>query len=560
MSAPNSIHNFDDEGVEDLVTLICKLDISDPLYLHPNDSNALTVVSIKLKRTKNYQVWSCAMLLALEGKNKMGFIDGSCRRLNTDEVLGKQWDMVNTIVLGWILNFISEELFMGQFFSKRTIHIWEELKQTYDKFLMGLDDYYMQIRSSILSKEILPDVRSDYATISSEESHRVASGSIVGSSQRNRAPAFVSNVPNRGVVQMGQSSNTAPRPNNFHYNKQGGGSSLVCENCGFNCHTIDRCFKTIGYLVDFRKRNLGKTHDWHYRLGHPAEPVLNVLKEMPSDDERVDPNLNSNNKSQSASSRSSESGRDANTVDLSVNFKNDAHSSDDIFSTQDEGVTTLKENVFSEGNLDQNLSSSSQGVQNVRISSRQSMFPRNYNDSVVDSKVKYGIEKYVSKSDYSLYTKSDKGVFLALLVYADDIIITGNNVSKIKKFKVFLKFKFVIKDLGKLKYFLDNEVIDTENGICLNQRKYVIELLSEYGMIACKPVNTPLMSKLIISNKATKKDPILDNVTDYQKLMGKLIYLTNTRPDISYVVLFESVYAFSFKISSQNSFQDIEIS
>ncbi|GKE19047.1 ribonuclease H-like domain-containing protein [Tanacetum coccineum] len=53
-----------------------------------------------------------------------------------------------------------------------------------------------------------------------------------------------------------------------------------------------------------------------------------------------------------------------------------------------------------------------------------------------------------SKTDYSLYTKLDKGVFLALLVYMDDIIITGNNISEIEKFKVFLKSKFMIKDLG----------------------------------------------------------------------------------------------------------------
>ncbi|GKE12827.1 ribonuclease H-like domain-containing protein [Tanacetum coccineum] len=81
-----------------------------------------------------------------------------------------------------------------------------------------------------------------------------------------------------------------------------------------------------------------------------------------------------------------------------------------------------------------------------------------------------------SKSDYFLYTKSDKGVFLALLVYVDDIMITGNNVYEIKKFKVFLKSKFMIKDLGKLKYFLGIEVVDTDKGICLNQRKYVLDL------------------------------------------------------------------------------------
>ncbi|GKE52520.1 ribonuclease H-like domain-containing protein, partial [Tanacetum coccineum] len=92
-----SVHRDSDNGFvndffDDPVTLISILDMIDPLHLHPDESTALTVVSIKLKRTENYQVWSCAMLLALEGKNKTGFIDGSCKRSNTDEVIGRQWD------------------------------------------------------------------------------------------------------------------------------------------------------------------------------------------------------------------------------------------------------------------------------------------------------------------------------------------------------------------------------------------------------------------------------------------------------------------------------------
>ncbi|GJR64142.1 pentatricopeptide repeat-containing protein [Tanacetum coccineum] len=81
-----SLHGYSDSEYDngsnvDNVTLIGKLNVSHPLHLHPNDSVALTVVSVKLKGTENYQVWSCAMLLALKGKNKTGFIDGSCRRI-----------------------------------------------------------------------------------------------------------------------------------------------------------------------------------------------------------------------------------------------------------------------------------------------------------------------------------------------------------------------------------------------------------------------------------------------------------------------------------------------
>ncbi|GKC02205.1 ribonuclease H-like domain-containing protein [Tanacetum coccineum] len=319
---------YDDGNDVDNVTLISKLDVSHPLHLHPNDYVALTVVSVNLKGTENYQVWSYVMLLALDGKNKTGFIDGSCGRSNTYQVLGRQWDRVNVVVLGWILNSIYEELFLGQICSKRAKHVWDKLKETYDKvdgsmtfslhqkihtlsqngsfifdyfhklnalwkqfdalielprctchatddfkkhnqlmklmqFLMGLDDIYMKIKSSILSRENLPDVRSAYAIISSEESHRIATGSVSGTSHRSQTSVFNVNDPNIGNFQRSQTSTSFSRPsNNNRPNDNGnsrtaGGSTLVCENCGFNGHTIDKCFKIIGYPVDFGKRKAG---------------------------------------------------------------------------------------------------------------------------------------------------------------------------------------------------------------------------------------------------------------------------------------------------------------
>ncbi|GKF99627.1 hypothetical protein Tco_0301318, partial [Tanacetum coccineum] len=67
-------------------------------------------------------------------------------------------------------------------------------------FLMGLDDVYMQFSSSILSRETLPNVRSTYVIISSEESHMVTSGSLSGTSQRSQKFAFNVNAPNRGNI------------------------------------------------------------------------------------------------------------------------------------------------------------------------------------------------------------------------------------------------------------------------------------------------------------------------------------------------------------------------
>ncbi|GJT29627.1 putative reverse transcriptase domain-containing protein [Tanacetum coccineum] len=204
---------------------------------------------------------------------------------------------------------------------------------------------------------------------------------------------------------------------------------------------------------------------------------------------RVDNNLNRDQKSQSDSSSSSVSGSSVNTSDFLVdNPGNDADSSDNFVVTQNEKVATLEENIFS----------------------KASKYPH-WTDAMnqeMDALLRNGTWEII---DLPKGRKAIGRCFL-VLVYVDDIIITGNSVSEIKKFKVYLKSKFMIKDLGKLKYFLGIEVVDSEKGICLNKRKYVLDLLSGYGMLACKPAKTPL------------------------KLMGKLIYLTNTRPDISYDV------------------------
>nr|GEW29923.1 ribonuclease H-like domain-containing protein [Tanacetum cinerariifolium] len=141
-----------------------------------------------------------------------------------------------------------------------------------------------------------------------------------------------------------------------------------------------------------------------------------------------------------------------------------------------------------------------------------------------------------TKSDYSLFTKKFGDVFIALLVYVDDIIITGNNLDEINKFKQFLKTKFMIKDLGKLKYFLGIEVLETPTGVCLNQKKYCLELIDEFGLFASKPFYIPMQPNISLSSEPKDDDPLLDNITDYQKLISKLIYLTTTRPDIDYAV------------------------
>ncbi|XP_047148767.1 uncharacterized mitochondrial protein AtMg00810-like, partial [Vigna umbellata] len=138
-----------------------------------------------------------------------------------------------------------------------------------------------------------------------------------------------------------------------------------------------------------------------------------------------------------------------------------------------------------------------------------------------------------SKSDHSLFTKRIGTSFTALLVYVDDIVLAGNSLEEINSIKELLHNKFRIKDLGELKYFLGLEVARSKKGIHLCQRKYTLDILEETGMEGCKPSTTPFLRD---TSPLYKLDSQLDDPGPYRRLIGKLLYLTNTRPDLCYTI------------------------
>ncbi|XP_068661644.1 uncharacterized protein [Aristolochia californica] len=138
-----------------------------------------------------------------------------------------------------------------------------------------------------------------------------------------------------------------------------------------------------------------------------------------------------------------------------------------------------------------------------------------------------------SKFDYSLFNKGHGSSFVALLVYVDDIILTGPSSSAIAELKKFLHTQFKLKDLGCLKHFLGFEIAQSKQGIVLSQRHYTLQLLDDTGYWACKPTTVPMDPKLHLT--ATEGD-LLPDITHYRRFVGKLLYLTLSRPDITFAV------------------------
>nr|XP_016434382.1 PREDICTED: uncharacterized mitochondrial protein AtMg00810-like [Nicotiana tabacum] len=141
-----------------------------------------------------------------------------------------------------------------------------------------------------------------------------------------------------------------------------------------------------------------------------------------------------------------------------------------------------------------------------------------------------------------MFTKNRRSNIVVILIYVDDMLVTGNNLQMIEDIKRQLHQSFKIKDLEELRYFLGIEFSRSHKGILMNQRKYALELISDLGLSAGKPSWTPLDSNQKFTTRQLDAltglqadEPLVDR-EKYQRLIGKLLYLTLTRLDIAFSV------------------------
>ncbi|XP_059077173.1 uncharacterized mitochondrial protein AtMg00810-like [Cryptomeria japonica] len=113
------------------------------------------------------------------------------------------------------------------------------------------------------------------------------------------------------------------------------------------------------------------------------------------------------------------------------------------------------------------------------------------------------------------------------------MVVTRNDPEERKALQVYLSREFEMKDLGPLKYFLGIKVSRSDKGIFLSQRKYALDLLRETSMSACQPADTPVEERLKL---CIKSNQVPVDKGRYQRLVGRLMYLAHTRPNLAYAL------------------------
>ncbi|KAJ0843118.1 putative transcription factor interactor and regulator CCHC(Zn) family [Helianthus annuus] len=278
------------------------------------------------------------MKLALMAKNKLGFIDGSCKRSTTDDVLASLWDRCNSIVLTWILNSVSDELYVGQVYSKLASEVWDDLKETYDKVdgsvVFGLfqkinpvsqngtsvSEYYHKINtmwkqfdamlqlpsctchaSTKFNKfnqliklmqflmgldDVYQPVRTNLLTRDPLPTVKTAF-SIISREESHRDSNSSSKVPNVGF---------AAKSNQFNDNKKrfnkGPNPNLKCTHCNKIGHVVDKCFELHGYPSNFRPRLNQNNNQW-FKPNSSANSSVNSTANHSVSDKSVNNSLNS---------------------------------------------------------------------------------------------------------------------------------------------------------------------------------------------------------------------------------------------------------------------------
>jgi hypothetical protein len=160
---------------------------------------------------------------------------------------------------------------------------------------------------------------------------------------------------------------------------------------------------------------------------------------------------------------------------------------------------------------------------------------------------------YVMESvDKTLFTLNHGTDFLLVQIYVDDIIFCGSSHTLVSRFQEMMESEFQMSMMGKLTFFLGIQVKQTKQGTFVHQAKYTKDLMKKFNMAELKPVSTPMSST---ASLGPDEDGKAVDQREYKSMIGSLLYLTVTRPDIQFTVGLCTCFQSSPRSSHQTAVQ-----
>jgi hypothetical protein len=142
--------------------------------------------------------------------------------------------------------------------------------------------------------------------------------------------------------------------------------------------------------------------------------------------------------------------------------------------------------------------------------------------------------EYVMGSvDKILFTLNHGTDFLLVQIYMDDIIFGGSSHNLVSRFQEMVESEFQMSMMGELTFFLGIQVKQTKQGTLVHQGKYTKDLMKKFNMTKLKPVSTPMSSAASVG---PDEDGDAVDQREYRSMIGSLLYLTATRPNIQFTV------------------------
>ncbi|KAE8718660.1 hypothetical protein F3Y22_tig00110004pilonHSYRG00060 [Hibiscus syriacus] len=540
-------------------------DFNHPLFLHASDASGFLLVSHQLLGIENYGVWIRLMKIALLVKNKLGFVTGDCRREDFDESLRPQWERCNALVLSWILNTVSKELSAGIVFASSaasplpivnmaySMLVQEESQRIYSSTLYSISEVsalYSTFAGTADKKRFsekggqvaLASTRSPLGSHnqSSSESQpdTVSSVLVFTKAQYNQIISLLNKAPSedsmstaaantavsfypdfcilqdlstgkmkgigresRGLYFFDSDDSILPQPSPQPIISDGSSSSSISIPQG---SLLGSKNSLLGYMIMCSPTNLPlfKPKTYTEAIQNPEwikamnEEILALesnntwsLVPLPSNKTPIGSKwmyrikYNSNGEVERFKARLFAKGyTQRELVDYVETFSPVAKM---VIVRTVLALASIHQwpllqmdvyNAFLQGDL-------------VEEASRQ--WDMKLTEALLLARYSQ------SKFDYSLFTKSQGSKVVIMLIYVDNLLITGNDSGLIKELKGILNKSFKMKDLGEL-----------------------------------RPAATPLEQ----NKRLTSEDELLKDKTRYQRLIEKLIYLTNIRPCIAYSV------------------------